>query len=234
MSGGRDAVPVIDARQLTRHYHMGSETVRALDGVDLLVERGEHVAIVGSSGSGKSTLMGLLGCLDTPTSGELFLNGAAVARAGDDELSSIRNREVGFVFQSFNLLARVDAVENVALPLLYARVPAKERRERASRALEKVGLADRMSHHPAQLSGGQRQRVAIARALVTEPSLLLADEPTGALDSRTGDEILALFDTLVGAGHTLVVVTHEEHVAERSRRVIALRDGKIHDDRRRS
>jgi putative ABC transport system ATP-binding protein len=226
------AVPVVEARGLCRHYRIGPEVVKALDGVDLRIDRGEHVAIVGPSGSGKSTLMNLVGCLDTPTAGELALSGHAVSGLSDDQLSALRGREVGFVFQSFNLLPRVDALENVALPLLYARLGASERRERARGALEAVGLSDRMRHLPSQLSGGQRQRVAIARALVTRPSLLLADEPTGALDSKTGVEILDLFEELVAAGNTLVVVTHEEEVARRAHRIVHILDGKVLEDRR--
>ncbi len=223
--------PAIEARALARHYRIGPEVVRALDGVDLVVQPGEHVAVIGPSGSGKSTLMGLLGCLDTPTSGELSIAGTPVAKLDDDELAAVRNRFIGFVFQSFHLLPRQDAVENVALPLLYSRLPAHERRERAREALAAVGLSDRMSHLPSQLSGGQRQRVAIARALVNRPSLLLADEPTGALDSRTGGEILDLFDRLAAGGRALVIVTHEDAVAARARRVVSIRDGLVHEDR---
>ena len=225
------SVPVLEATGLTKHYRIGPELVRALDGVDLLVPRGEHLAIIGPSGSGKSTLMNLLGCLDTPTAGELKVNGSAVSRLDDDGLAAIRNREIGFVFQSFNLLPRVDAVENVALPLLYSRLSPSERRMRARESLEAVGLGDRFDHLPSQLSGGQRQRVAIARALVNRPSLLLADEPTGALDSKTGIEILALFDRLVESGNTLIVVTHEDSVAQRARRVVSILDGLVHEDR---
>jgi len=231
--GGSSAAPVIEARALTRHYRIGPEIVKALDGVDLVVEGGEHLAVIGPSGSGKSTLMNLLGCLDTPTSGELFLAGTPVAHLDDDALAAVRNRTIGFVFQSFNLLPRQDALENVQLPLLYSRMPAAERRERALEALEAVGLADRVKHLPSQLSGGQRQRVAIARALVNRPSLLLADEPTGALDSRTGQEILDLFEQLVSEGRALVVVTHEDAVAERAKRIVAIRDGRVSEDRRR-
>ena len=226
------SVPVIRARGLSRHYRIGPEVVKALDGVDLTVERGEHVAVMGPSGSGKSTLMSLIGCLDTPTSGELELAGRSVANLDDDALAEVRNATIGFVFQSFNLLPRQDAIENVGLPLLYARLPAHERKRRAEEALVSVGLADRMHHLPAQLSGGQRQRVAIARALVNKPALLLADEPTGALDSRTGEEILQLFEELERQGHALVVVTHEDHVAQRAARIVAIRDGRIHEDRR--
>lgn len=223
--------PVLEARGLTKHYRIGPELVKALDGVDLTVQRGEHLAIIGPSGSGKSTLMNLLGCLDTPTSGDLLVGGTSVSRMDDDGLAAIRNREVGFVFQSFNLLPRADALENVALPLVYSRLAAAERRDRAAGALAAVGLSDRLHHLPSQLSGGQRQRVAIARALVNEPSLLLADEPTGALDSKTGEEILALFDELVASGNTLIVVTHEESVASRARRIVSIRDGRVESDR---
>jgi putative ABC transport system ATP-binding protein len=223
--------PVLEATDLAKHYTIGPETVRALDGVDLTVETGEHLAIIGPSGSGKSTLMNLLGCLDTPTGGELKVGGTPVSSLDDDGLAAIRNREIGFVFQSFNLLPRVDALDNVALPLLYSRLSVSERRARAQESLAAVGLADRMEHLPSQLSGGQRQRVAIARALVNRPSLLLADEPTGALDSKTGEDILALFDRLVQAGNTLIVVTHEDSVADRARRVVSILDGKVHEDR---
>ncbi|HSM51261.1 MAG TPA: ABC transporter ATP-binding protein, partial [Thermoanaerobaculia bacterium] len=194
-------------------YDMGAEQVRALDGVDLAIERGEYLAIMGPSGSGKSTLMNLLGCLDTPSSGSYLLNGTAVEKLDDEELAAIRNREIGFVFQTFNLLARTDAAQNVELPLIYAGLPRRQRRELAHRALERVGLADRMRHLPNELSGGQRQRVAIARALVNNPSILLADEPTGNLDSTTSAEILALFKELHDEGQTIIVVTHEEDIA---------------------
>ncbi len=227
---GTAGTTVLEATSLTKHYRIGPETVRALDGVDLKVEKGEHLAIIGPSGSGKSTLMNLLGCLDTPTGGELKVSGTPVSELDDDGLASIRNREIGFVFQSFNLLPRVDALDNVALPLLYSRLSVAERRERAEEALDAVGLSDRKEHLPSQLSGGQRQRVAIARALVNSPSLLLADEPTGALDSKTGEDILGLFDRLVEAGNTLIVVTHEDSVADRARRVVAILDGKVHRD----
>jgi putative ABC transport system ATP-binding protein len=206
---------------------MGRETVEALRGVDLAIERGEYAAIIGPSGSGKSTLMNILGCLDRPDEGSYLLNGERVSDMSDRQLARIRNREIGFVFQSFALLPRATAAQNVELPLLYARVPRRDRARRAAEALEQVGLADRARHRPAELSGGQRQRVAIARALVTRPSLLLADEPTGNLDTSTGEDILALFDALHRAGNTVIVVTHESDVAARAGRTLRVLDGRI-------
>ena len=223
---------LIDIRDLRKIYPMGGEEVHALDGVSLGIERGEYVAVMGPSGSGKSTLMNLIGCLDTPTSGSYFLNGRAVGELQDDELAAIRNKEIGFVFQTFNLMARTTALQNVELPLIYAGYSRSERRRMAEESLEMVGLKDRMGHRPNELSGGQRQRVAIARALVNKPSLILADEPTGNLDTKTGEEIMALFQKLNEDGNTLVVITHEEDIAQCSRRVVALRDGHIVEDRR--
>jgi putative ABC transport system ATP-binding protein len=221
---------LIDLRDIHKVYDMGAEKVRALNGVDLVVERGEYVAIMGSSGSGKSTLMNLIGCLDTPSSGSYVLNGVAVQELDDSQLAGIRNKEIGFVFQTFNLLARTDALHNVELPLIYAGMSRGDRRERARRALEKVGLGSRMSHQPNELSGGQRQRVAIARALVNDPSILLADEPTGNLDSTTSEEIMALFDELHQGGNTVVLVTHEPDIAEHAWRKVMLKDGKVVSD----
>lgn len=221
---------VIEIEGVTKLYKMGAETIHALRGVDLQIRRNEYLAIMGPSGSGKSTLMNMLGCLDTPTAGRYEFAGKNVAGMDDDELADIRNREIGFVFQSFNLLPRSDALHNVELPLIYGGIPAAERHERARTALENVGLGDRVHHRPNELSGGQRQRVAIARALVNRPSIILADEPTGALDTKTGIEIMALFEQLYAQGNTLIVVTHEEDVARHARRIVRLRDGLIESD----
>jgi putative ABC transport system ATP-binding protein len=224
---------IIETRGLKKLYQMGSETIHALAGVDMQIRRNEYIAIMGPSGSGKSTLMNLIGCLDTPTEGEYILNGTPVQGLDDDELARIRNREIGFVFQTFNLLPRASALHNVELPLIYAGVPAKERQEKAKQALATVDLADRTHHKPNELSGGQRQRVAIARALVNEPSILLADEPTGNLDSKTSEEIMNVFEELHASGQTIIMVTHEHDISEKAQRVITLRDGLIesHDAR---
>jgi putative ABC transport system ATP-binding protein len=221
---------VIEIAGVTKLYKMGAEMIHALRGITLQIRRNEYLAIMGPSGSGKSTLMNLLGCLDTPTAGRYEFNGKEVAAMADDELAEIRNREIGFVFQTFNLLPRSDALHNVELPLIYAGLPRQERRERAAHALENVGLGHRLHHKPSQLSGGQCQRVAIARALVNHPSIILADEPTGNLDSRTGEEIMALFEQLYAQGHTLIVVTHEEDIARHARRIIRLHDGLVASD----
>ena len=221
---------VIQIRDLTRSYVMGAETVNALRGVSLEIRRNEYVAIMGPSGSGKSTLMNLIGCLDTPSTGEYWLNGQEVSRMPDDALARVRNREIGFVFQTFNLLPRASALQNVELPLVYAGRPARARRDRAKAALTRVGLGDRMSHRPNELSGGQRQRVAIARALVNDPAILLADEPTGNLDSTTSEEIMRVFETLHTQGQTVIMVTHEPDIAAHAARVIVLRDGKVASD----
>ena len=221
---------LIRIRGLARRYQMGADTVHALRGVSLDIARGEYLAIMGPSGSGKSTLMNLLGCLDSPSEGSYELNGKDVARMTDNELADIRNGEIGFVFQSFNLLPRSDALHNVELPLVYAGVPRTQRRIRAQEALDAVGLKDRVHHRPNELSGGQRQRVAIARALINRPSIILADEPTGNLDSKTGTEILALFEALSRRGNTIIVVTHEEEVAQQARRIVRIRDGLIAAD----
>jgi putative ABC transport system ATP-binding protein len=221
---------VILTHKLRRDYDMGGEVVHALRGVELQIKRNEFVAIMGPSGSGKSTLMNLIGCLDTPSAGEYWLNGQKVSDLSDDELARIRNKEIGFVFQTFNLLPRANALHNVELPLIYAGLATRVRRDRAARALERVGLGDRMEHRPNELSGGQRQRVAIARALVNEPSILLADEPTGNLDSATGEEIMRLFEELHGSGQTIVVVTHEHDIAAHAHRQIHLRDGLVERD----
>ena len=221
---------VIAIENVTKLYQMGEETIHALRGVSLEIRRNEYLAVMGPSGSGKSTMMNMLGCLDTPTAGRYEFNGSDVAAMTDDELADIRNREIGFVFQTFNLLPRSDALRNVELPLIYGGVPPHERHERAKKALEDVGLGDRIHHRPNELSGGQRQRVAIARALVNRPSIILADEPTGNLDSKTGVEILALFEELYEKGNTIIVVTHEESVARNARRIIRLHDGLIESD----
>ncbi len=216
---------------IEKTYVVGEEQVRALRGVNLAIDRGEYVAIMGPSGSGKSTLMNVIGCLDTPSAGAYHLNGTLVGEMADDDLARIRNREIGFVFQTFNLLPRTSALEQVELPLVYSGVPRRERRERAVQALQRVNLEDRMHHNPNELSGGQRQRVAIARALVTRPSLLLADEPTGNLDSQTGEDIMKLFRLLNDEGNTILLVTHEEDIAAHARRIVRIRDGRIFDDR---
>ena len=221
---------MIQLQEIHKDYHLGLETVRALQGINLNIGENEYVAIMGPSGSGKSTLMNLVGCLDTPTSGSYILNGSDVSDMNDDALAEIRNREIGFVFQNFNLLPRASALHNVELPLIYNGTPSFERREQAEQALTKVGLGDRMQHRPNELSGGQRQRVAVARALVNNPSIILADEPTGNLDTRTGDEIMDLFEQLHDNGNTIILVTHEEYIAEHSDRIIRLRDGRVERD----
>ena len=225
---------VILTHKLAREYDMGSEVVRALRGVDLQIRRNEYVAVMGPSGSGKSTLMNLVGCLDTPTGGEYWLNGQQVSVLTDDELARIRNKEIGFVFQTFNLLPRASALHNVELPLIYAGIGSRDRRERAANALTRVGLSDRMDHKPNELSGGQRQRVAIARALVNDPSILLADEPTGNLDSTTGQEIMGVFGELHRQGQTVVMVTHEADIAAHAARVVTLRDGLVATDQQKA
>ncbi len=224
---------VIVTRGIKREYDMGGEIVRALRGVDVAIGRNEYVAIMGPSGSGKSTLMNIIGCLDTPNAGEYWLNGQLVSTMSDDALARVRNKEIGFVFQTFNLLPRATALHNVELPLVYAGVSSDERRRRAKEALEKVQLENRMDHRPNELSGGQRQRVAIARALVNNPSILLADEPTGNLDSQTSEEIMRVFETLATSGQTVVMVTHEPDIAAHARRVVVLRDGLVSTDERR-
>jgi putative ABC transport system ATP-binding protein len=223
---------LISMRNIWKTYQMGSEELHALKGVSFEVQKGEYVAIIGPSGSGKSTLMNLIGCLDSPTQGEYWINGQEVAKMTDDELARIRNKEIGFVFQTFNLLSRATALHNVELPLIYAGMSTSERNEKARKTLESVELGDRITHKPNELSGGQRQRVAIARALVNNPSILLADEPTGALDSKTSVEIMLLFEKLHADGNTIILVTHEPEIAERAHRVITIRDGEIEKDER--
>ena len=225
-------MPLIELRNFSKSYVMGTETIHALDGVNLDIEKGEYVAIMGSSGSGKSTLMNLIGCLDTPSSGAYRLNGTAVEGRSEDDLARIRNREIGFVFQTFHLLPRTTAIHNVELPMIYARVPRAESRRRAAEALERVGLGSRMEHRPNEMSGGQRQRVAIARALVNRPSILLADEPTGNLDTATSEEIMALFAEISRAGNTVIMVTHEADIAAHAARRVVLRDGHVLTDDR--
>jgi putative ABC transport system ATP-binding protein len=226
-------MPIIELTDLTRRYQMGDVTVHALRGVSLDIDAGEFVAIMGASGSGKSTLMNITGCLDRPTSGRYLLAGREVSRQGRDQLAEIRNHLIGFVFQSFNLLRRTSALDNVELPLIYADVTARERRRRARAALDRVGLGARLDHHPSQLSGGQQQRVAIARAIVNEPRVILADEPTGNLDSRTSIEIMALFQELGRSGITVILVTHEQDIAEHAARVVVVKDGRVQSDTRR-
>jgi putative ABC transport system ATP-binding protein len=221
---------VIKTEELAKVYEMGAEQVHALRGIDLEIHKGEYVAIMGPSGSGKSTLMNLIGCLDSPSSGKYWLAGRLVSELDDDELAYIRNKEIGFVFQTFNLLPRATALHNVELPLIYNGTPADERLERAKKALERVDLTERMNHKPNELSGGQRQRVAVARALVNSPSIVLADEPTGNLDSKTGDEIMALFENLHDQGNTIILVTHENDIAQHAHRIIHIRDGKVASD----
>jgi putative ABC transport system ATP-binding protein len=224
------STPIIDIKAITRDFQLGSETVNVLKGIDLLINKGEYVALMGPSGSGKSTLMNILGCLDTPTAGSYILNGKQVSEMHDDELAEIRNKEIGFVFQTFNLMPRTTALDNVALPMVYAGFSKDERNKRATEVLTQVGLADRMDHKPNQLSGGQRQRVAVGRALVNKPSIILADEPTGNLDSKTSVEIMKLFGEIHANGNTVILVTHEEDIAAHAHRIIRLRDGIIEND----
>lgn len=221
---------IIKTVNITRNFKMGTEELKVLKGIDLEIKKGEYVALMGPSGSGKSTYMNILGCLDTPSGGEYFLNGSNVSKMSDNELAAIRNKEIGFIFQTFNLLPRYTALENVAMPLIYSGIGKKEREERARHVLAQVDLAERMKHKPNELSGGQRQRVAVARALINNPSLLLADEPTGNLDTKTSYEIMSLFDALHQAGNTIIVVTHEEDIALHTQRIVRLRDGRIETD----
>jgi putative ABC transport system ATP-binding protein len=221
---------LIQVNEVKKIYEVGIQKIEAIAGVDLEIDRNEYVAIMGPSGSGKSTFMNILGCLDTPTEGTYYLNGLLVSNLSDDELARIRNKEIGFVFQTFNLLPRATALQNVELPLIYGGISSDERRRRSEEALDAVGLADRAVHRPNELSGGQRQRVAIARALVNRPAIILADEPTGNLDSRTGEEIMTIFEKIHGAGNTIVIVTHEEYIAEHAKRIVRLLDGKIESD----
>lgn len=223
---------LIQVEGVRKIYEVGIQKIEAIAGVDLEIDSNEYVAIMGPSGSGKSTFMNILGCLDSPTEGTYYLNGQLVSNLSDDELARIRNKEIGFVFQTFNLLPRATALQNVELPLIYGGIPAEERRHRSKEALDAVGLADRAVHRPNELSGGQRQRVALARALVNRPSIILADEPTGNLDSRTGEEIMLIFEKIHGAGNTIIIVTHEEYIAEHANRIVRLLDGKIESDKR--
>jgi len=229
MNSGNDAI--INLVNITRIYRVGTEEIRALNGITTKIGRNEYVALMGASGSGKSTLMNIIGCLDSPSGGDYFLNGTDVAGMSDNELAEIRNKEIGFIFQTFNLLPRSTALENVALPLVYAGLSREEREQRAFQALDDVGLADRVNHKPNELSGGQRQRVAVARALVNKPSIILADEPTGNLDSKTSEEIMALFHEIHSRGNTIIVVTHEADIAKHARRIVYLKDGMIESDR---
>ena len=223
--------PLIETRELVKSYNLGGETIHAVNGVSLSIEQGEYVAIMGTSGSGKSTFMNMIGCLDVPTSGQVLIDGTPTASMSSDELAGLRNEKIGFVFQQFNLLARTSSIDNVAVPLIYAGIDKPERRERAIAKLQDMGLGDRLLNTPAKLSGGQQQRVAIARALVTEPLVLLADEPTGALDTRTSEEIMAIFEKLNAAGITVIIVTHEDEIADHAKRRIEFRDGKVIEDR---
>ena len=234
MAERQESGPVIRVSGLHKNYRMGSDTIHALNGVDCAIRENEYVAVMGPSGSGKSTLMNIIGCLDRPTTGEYWLSGENVSKLGDQSLARVRNRRIGFVFQTFNLLPRATALQNVEIPLMYGGVGRRQRRARARETLDRVGLNDRMKHKPSELSGGQRQRVAVARALVNEPEILLADEPTGNLDSRTGEDIMDLFDALHQAGQTIILVTHESHIADRAHRHVHLHDGVVTQDHSRS